>query len=289
MRFLVIASMLLLGGCAAFFKGTHSEVQIDMPINTRIFDKDSNEVEVHHNSKGFHIELESNKKHGLYFFRDSLETYLELKPDISVTWVVIDVAFSPALLGYNLVHDYLSGGWNYFEDLTIREIDFVESGIDLQDFVKADQMKIDDDSFEYQKNVIYIDLMFYQPLYLYCYNYERALFRIDNSCAYLRIGLQANPLAVAGIPVQLNWIIGKKHQLEIGGGLQFDFYPENEKSMFIPKKVKPVFNIGYRYQPVQDGMVIRAGYSPLLKADDWTFESVNGKSLVFYFSFGYCF
>ena len=106
-------------------------------------------------------------------------------------------------------------------------------------------------------------------------NYERKLFIKSNQQFQGRIGLSTlnlrdftnklNPDLI--VPFALNWLYGKNHNIEIGVGqtisntVSANSTGDTERGFMLSAN----FNIGYRYQKPTGGLIIRAGYTPIIE------------------------
>ncbi|MCX7797287.1 MAG: hypothetical protein N2249_01525 [Melioribacter sp.] len=80
-----------------------------------------------------------------------------------------------------------------------------------------------------------------------------------------------------GLPLSINYITGEKnaHHLELGAGLTYakvtSLFGDGTKSSFVPS-----LSVGYRYQPVDGGFILRILFTPLFfieKEGKWIDES----------------
>lgn len=105
-------------------------------------------------------------------------------------------------------------------------------------------------------------------------NYERMFAACYGLRPGIRIGLGSynirdfkgalNPDLI--IPVSLNIRYGTTHSLEFGAGQTFSSIVQADPDGWQPKRVSRLsagFMLGYRYQKVSGGFVLRAGYTPV--------------------------
>ena len=80
------------------------------------------------------------------------------------------------------------------------------------------------------------------------------------------------------VPVEASYLLGSNHKLELGIGYSF-FTGKSTGNEFSNGAFTAL--IGYRYQPIDGGFLIRAGYTPLFSANKY--ESWVGLSLGYSF------
>jgi len=125
------------------------------------------------------------------------------------------------------------------------------------------------------------------PSLLYSINYDARF--IKNKKIGFRIGLFAFPYETGlgySSPIQLNYVIGKKHGLELGAGIVI--YSRNQNDNLNEKNVYFSPAVLYRYQS-SSGLNIRLGFQPVLFAH--RFNDTAGGLFLFWpsASFGYRF
>lgn len=83
----------------------------------------------------------------------------------------------------------------------------------------------------------------------------------------------------SSIPIGVNYIIGKRRNgLEFGTGISPQFIGKNDSES--PQVTALVFgNIGYRFQPLKEGLVFRGGWNPYLSTANGINKSWIGLSL----------
>lgn len=115
---------------------------------------------------------------------------------------------------------------------------------------------------------------------LFSINYDMRLERFRNDGLGIRAGIGLGALhgssaaefsRYLSIPLTVNYIVGKKrHGLETGAGITSQFaLTDLDKAA----QIRPLgfLNVGYRYQPLKDGFLFRATFSPYIGPS--TFDS----------------
>ena len=181
-----------------------------------------------------------------------------------------------------MLHDFTLGTWNSFDKIKLDLYDFDKADFDTEKYINTSKNKQAPEPTEPRKNIMYLDAMVNEGGGI---NYERNILNellFANSFLNFRVGFQyfLEPFIISGFPVQLNYIVGKTHCMELGIGALFDYHPPNKNSNLSPKSIKGLFTIGYRYHEWDGGNVIRVGYAPFL-------TSSEGKDYILYISYGF--
>lgn len=113
-------------------------------------------------------------------------------------------------------------------------------------------------------------------------NYERIYFfsspsnRSKQTAIACRLGISTyylndytdnfNPEII--LPLALHFLYGKSHKLELGIGQTFTSFVRADTNTFKP--VRDIrnhthFTLGYRYQPLKGGIMLRIAYTPMLE------------------------
>jgi hypothetical protein len=117
------------------------------------------------------------------------------------------------------------------------------------------------DSATIPKNSIYIEAGGKGKLY--SLNYERQIYKLKNAKGGLAVaGAYLSAYGAWYTGLEHNIYIGRNiHNFELGVGYNYLFYtnPDN-----ISEKSYINGRIGYRFQPLQKGMLVRMSYTPLI-------------------------
>jgi len=147
------------------------------------------------------------------------------------------------------------------------------------------------------KNTIFAE--FLGNAVTYSLNYDRIIKSYANSKFSFRIGYSIIPIdKIIGLPIEFNYFIGNKHNLEIGSGLsyvqglvqtQFLVYDAVGDYESISKSIYYTLRIGYRYQSDSSRLFFRAGFIPFIKIYEFDDVIREQYEKMFNFSFGIAF
>lgn len=135
------------------------------------------------------------------------------------------------------------------------------------------------DSARTPANNVYVE--FGGKAQLYSINYERKVYSINSVKGALAVGgaYQA-ALGAWYTGLEHNVFIGKNiHNLELGAGYNYLFYTDPNNAS---EKSYVNGRIGYRFQPLKKGIMVRMGYTPLFRKNQNVLHWVG-------LSFGYSF
>ena len=110
--------------------------------------------------------------------------------------------------------------------------------------------------------------------YYYTINYEATLQSISRRTLNMRLGagfisdVEKNTKATKiSLPILLNLGFGETNQLEIGAGITYRIFIENE--------IIPSASIGFRHQKSLGGFMYRIAFTPTIETDDSNYEIIR--------------
>ncbi len=285
----ILFLLLLLSSCSSIWKGTESKIHFNIPLNTRVFDKDSVELELHQvQDSTFYVKLKSKNDNKLLFVHDSCIQVIPVKSILNPWWVAFDVFSSFDLFGLPVLLDYALGSWYNIADIIVKADGFQKADVNMTKIEEAGKINLLKRENDFKRNVLFGDVNGWDWIHSYGMNYEYAVFNGflgKYSSLNLRGGIYGMAYYIGASTVGATLLIGKNNRLEIFAGGIIDFYPPKENSRFLPNSVKNGFSIGYRYQPWDGGVIFRVGYIPFLNVKDLL--TMSGKNYgTFYLSLG---
>jgi hypothetical protein len=124
-----------------------------------------------------------------------------------------------------------------------------------------------DSTHVFKNNAVYIETVGSVATY-FSLNYERKVIENKNAFFTARAGIYLLP-DIAMSALLMNYVLGKKnHHLEVGGGIRLatikEYHRDKPKWVWDKDELAGTANFMYRYQKPNGGLLIRAGWTPVI-------------------------